>query len=74
MNIQQTLFRLSASYWLVLTLSLLMSGCASYQVQAPYDSFVCYKSTFNQCLNSAQSGQFKVWQQNTYRAFLGGGA
>lgn len=35
----------------------LMTGCASNEIQAPYDSFVCFKSTFNHCLDGAQSGQ-----------------
>lgn len=38
----------------------LLSGCATIKIQAPYDSFVCFNSTFNDCANSAQAGSLKT--------------
>ena len=40
-------------------------GCATLKVQAPYDSFVCYNSTFTQCVERAQTGKLRALQHDT---------
>lgn len=42
-------------------------GCAVNRVQAPFDSFVCYNSTFNECLGRAQSGRLRTLQMSAFR-------
>lgn len=36
-------------------------GCSVNKIQAPYDSFVCFDSSFNQCLARAQSGELESY-------------
>src|SRR6266851_1363423 len=36
------------------------------KVQAPYDSFVCYNTTFEACATSVQGGAIKILHDRTY--------
>jgi len=60
--------RLGLSVLLISTISILLPGCATKLVQSPYDSFVCFDSTFNECLNQAQDGQLRSLTDNVIRA------
>jgi hypothetical protein len=55
-------------------LLVLLSSCTGalaesegFKLQAPFDSFVCYNSSFKQCLNRAQAGQLKTLSQASYK-------
>jgi hypothetical protein len=47
-------------------LALIVSGCSSSNVQAPYDSFVCLRTSYNGCLAAAQSGNLKKYYEAAY--------
>ena len=59
MNMMARLARLTLAVGVVV-LSTLLTACSAYKVQAPYDAFVCFDSTFNHCYGTAQSGQLKT--------------
>lgn len=56
---------------LLLTSSCALEGCAAEKVQAPFDTFVCYDTTFDGCLKTAQAGQLKLFHDNAYQAAYG---
>lgn len=43
-------------------------GCATNHVQAPFDSFVCFNSSFKECLEQAQNGQLDSYQRSSFRS------
>lgn len=49
-----------------------LSACSHYDIQAPYDSYVCFNSSFNMCLSSAQGGGLQNWRKSTYKNNSGG--
>ena len=59
--------RTGLSVVLTLLISFLLPGCATKLVQTPFDSFVCFDSSFNECLNQAQEGQLRTLTDNVLR-------
>lgn len=54
-----------------------LGGCASipgtYEVQAPYDSYVCFNSSFSECLRSPQMRNANRFRETVYGKFFVGG-
>src|SRR5207245_870042 len=41
-------------------------GCSVNEIQAPYDSFVCYNSSYDHCLTEAQHAQLKTYLKGSF--------